>query len=161
MPYRKEVHICRAYHSVNSLAFSPDSQTLLSAAWTSGWFCELETGAESRRFSRIVYAVALAQTEKNNPLLVGDRNSGNYVWDAATALKIRAYVGHTSSSAACLQPGWAHVPVWLQRPECAAINVLNSGAEAERIQRSDGVEAVALSPDGQFALSGAVTAAFR
>ena len=144
--------------SVNSLAFSPDSQTLLSGGTDIGMVLwNVETGAESRRIlTGIVYAVAFSPDGKTVLSGLGTGTSGTLtLWDAATGAEIRRYVGHTSSisSVAFSPDGRTILSGSLDRS--LRLWYVNSGAEAQRIQRSDGVESVALSPDGQFALSGA------
>ncbi len=144
--------------SVNSLAFSPAGQTLLSGSTDLGlvlW--NVATGEQIRSMDAgVVSAVAYSPDGKTILSGLGAGTSGTLtLWDASTGTEIRRYIGHPApiTSVAFSPDG----RTFLSGSVDGSLRLwyVNSGAEAQRIQRSDGVESVAVSPDGQLALSGA------
>jgi WD40 repeat protein/tetratricopeptide (TPR) repeat protein len=166
--------------AVISVAVAPDGRYIVSGSggvWANkDWvkidntvrLWELATGKEVRRFTGHEYAVSSVAVTPDGKYVVSGIDDGVRLWDLATGKEVRRFMGHQDwvRSVAVTPDGkyivsgsggkWVN-KAWVESDTTVRVWDLATGKEVRRFTGHEGpVNSVAVTPDGQYVVSGSV-----
>jgi len=158
---KRELHQLRGHHDkVNSVSFSPDGKyALTGSADNTAILWNAASGHALRYFGgKTDEVTALAVSADGRRLVTATSGSVANIWDLTQGRQIQRLIGHTGIISSVALSGDARLVLTGASDETARLWDVESGRELKRLAAGPDLAAVALSPDGRFALTGFVKA---
>ncbi len=142
---------------LSAAKFSPDGKLIVTSLRTEDLrLYDTETGNEVRRFApnlagtEVVFSPDGKTVASSNP--IDENDSAIRLWDVATGKLVQTLQGHAKSAIRVAYSPDGKMLLSSGLDEVVILWDLETGKEIQRLGEKEGIDGVAFSPDGRFAL---------